>query len=623
MFAAFRDKQKEQRLFKHRAIILALFLSLLFTALVWRLWYLQVTSYDTYSNLSENNRLQLRPIAPSRGLIYDRNGVLLAENIPSFSLTLTPERVKNMERTLQFLDELIGLSIDQEQMRSNISIRRRPFEAITLKQRLNNEEIAKVMVNRNFLPGIEVEAQLMRHYPLGKSFAHILGYVARINSNEQATLDADPDLKRNYSATNFIGKMGAEKRYEQDLHGLAGYEKVETNAHGRVISVVERKDPVPGNDIALHLDARLQVLAEEQMQDWRGALVAIEVETGGILSIYSNPSFDPNLFVGGISYSDYNALRDDLDLPLFDRTTRGRYPPASTLKPFVGLAILESGSSTWAETINDKGHFQLPNDERIYRDWRREGHGLVNLERAIVESCDTYFYEMSVRTGIDDLSSFLAQFGFGRNMAYDIDYALSGILPDREWKRAHRRSFWFAGDTVNFGIGQGFTLTTPLQLATATAVLANKGKWQVPRLIYKHDDQQDIIEHGEIADIILKDPENWERMNLAMEKVVSSLRGTAHRLHDRHSYSIAAKTGTAQVVSISQEGKYDSEALQERLRDHALFIAFAPADAPKIAIAVVIENGESAGRTAGPIAKRIMDTYLNNLKLDEAKHGES
>lgn len=615
MLEAFRDKHKEQQLFKRRTIVLGVFVVALLTTLIWRLAYLQISLHEKYSDLSENNRLQLRPIPPNRGLIFDRNGVLLAENIPSYSLTLTPERVLKIDQTLDFLDDLVGLNIDRDEVKQSIRIRRRPFEAVTLKQRLTTDEIAKITVNRNFLPGIDVEARLIRHYPQGKAFAHVLGYVGRINQQEQLTLDLDPELKRNYSATHSIGKMGVEKHYEQDLHGLAGYEKVETNAHGRVIRVIERQDPVPGSNITLHLDASLQLLAEQEMQQWRGALVAIEVETGGILSIYSNPSFDPNLFVSGISFNDYNALRDNLDLPLFDRATRGRYPPASTLKPFIGLAVLEAGASSWSETINDKGRFQLPNDERVYRDWKRTGHGMVNLERAIVESCDTYFYEMAVRTGIDDLSSFLGQFGFGRNMTYDITYALEGILPDRDWKRTHRRSFWFAGDTVNFGIGQGYTLTTPLQLATATAVLANQGRWQIPRLLYQHDGQTDTIEHGDIPDIQLKDPQNWQRMNLAMEKVITSIKGTAHRLHSHSRHSIAGKTGTAQVVSISQEGKYDSEALLERQRDHALFIAFAPADKPKIAIAVVVENGESAGRTAGPVAKRIINAYLDKQEL--------
>lgn len=612
MLETFRDKHREQQLFKRRAIVLSVFVLFLLAALTWRMVYLQISLYEKYRGLSENNRLQLKPIAPTRGLIFDRNGELLAENVPSFSLTLTPERTTNLEATLSFLDELIGLDIDHEEISQNIRIRRRPFEAVTLRQRLNQEEIAKVTVNRNFLPGVDVEARLVRHYPKGKSFAHVLGYVGRINQQEQFHLDIDPELKRNYSATHSIGKLGIEKRYERDLHGTAGYERVETNAHGRVIRVVDRQDPVPGSNITLHLDARLQALAEKEMKNWRGGLVAIDVESGGVLAIYSNPSFDPNLFVGGISFSDYNNLREDLDLPLFDRTTRGRYPPASTFKPFVGLALLEAGSTHWGEYIDDTGRYQLPNDERIYRDWKRTGHGRVNLERAIVESCDTYFYEMSVRSGIDNLSPFLANFGFGRNMSYDIDNALDGILPSKEWKKIYRKSFWFPGDTVNFGIGQGFTLVTPLQLATATAVLANQGRWQIPRLLYQHDGVDDVIAHGDIPDIALKNPNNWKHMTNAMEKVISDLRGTAHSLNYKKSYNIAAKTGTAQVVGISQEGKYDSEALLERQRDHALFIAYAPAEAPKIAIAVVIENGESANRTAGPIAKSVINAYLDS-----------
>lgn len=610
---SFRDTQTERKVFRARALTIAVIIFLMMSGLVWRMAYLQITLHEKYHDLSENNRLQLRPLAPNRGLIYDRNGILLAENIPAYSLTLTPERVNNLATTLEFLHDLIGLSErDREHIERRLSQRRRPFEPVILRHRLNEEEIAKVMVNRNFLPGVDVEAQLMRHYPLGDSFAHVLGYVGRINQQDQEQFERDPDLKRRYSASHFIGKLGVERRYETDLHGEVGYEKVETNARGRVLRVVERKNPIPGSDITLHLDSRLQMRVQKEMQAMgvRGGLVAIEVETGGILSIYSNPSFDPNQFVTGISFKDYNDLRDNPDLPLFDRTTRGQYPPASTLKPFVGLAFLDSNSTNWSETISDHGWFQLPNDERIYRDWKRTGHGIVNMERAIVESCDTYFYEMAVRTGIDQISPFLGQFGFGRNMTLDVGNALPGLLPDREWKREKRRSFWFAGDTVNLGIGQGFMLTTPLQLATATAVLANRGKWQIPRLLHAHNDRPDDIPHGDIADIQLKNPADWDRMFVAMQKVITDNHGTAHRLLRNSPYPIASKTGTAQVVGISQDGKYDSEALKERLRDHALFIAFAPIDKPKIAVAVVIENGESAARTAGPIAQALINEYL-------------
>lgn len=611
MLEAFRDPQKEQKTFRNRTFFLAGFVFILLCTLVWRLTYLQITLHEKYRDLSENNRLQLRPIAPNRGLIYDRNGILLAENIPAYSLTIIPERVRNLDKTLVFLNELVGLEDNTDDIKQRIKIRRRPFETVTLRQRLNSEEIAKVMVNRQFLPGVDIEAQLVRHYPMGEAFAHVLGYVSRINQQEQSIIDADAELKRNYSATRNIGKQGIEKQYERDLHGEVGFAKIETNAHGRVIRTIGRQSPTPGHNINLHLDSRLQLLAQSELKGKRGALVAIEVATGGILSIYSNPSFDPNLFVGGISVKNYDQLRDDPDLPLFDRTTRGRYPPASTLKPFIGLAILESGSSNWGENIQDLGQYQLPNDERIYRDWKRGGHGLVNLERAIIESCDTYFYEMGMRSGIDNLSGFLAQFGFGQNMSYDLPHAQDGILPSRDWKRNARRSFWFPGDTVNFSIGQGFTLVTPLQLATATAVLANHGRWQIPRLLAAHDNTLDDIAHGALADIQLKDPKNWERMSQAMEKVISSPHGTAYRLKSASEFTIAAKTGTAQVVGISQTGKYDSEALKERQRDHALFIAFAPAKKPQIAIAVIVENGESAGRTAGPIAQRIINEYLS------------
>ncbi len=612
---SFRDKSAERRLFRSRALTLAVFIFLMLCVLAWRMTYLQINLYEKYKDLSENNRIQLRPIAPNRGLIYDRNGILLAENIPSYSLTLVPERVRDMEQTIAFLDKLIGISErDREQFDKRQGFRRRPFEPVVLRHKLSEDDIAKVMVNRFYLPGVDVEAQLVRHYPQGKTFAHVLGYVGRINQQEQAALDTDPDTKRRYSDTQFIGKLGVERRYEQDLHGEVGYQKVETNARGRVIQVIERQDPVPGQDITLHLDSRLQKLAEQEMKGMRGALVAIEVATGGIISLYSNPSFDPNLFVTGISHKDYSDLRDNPDLPLFDRTIRGQYPPASTLKPFVGLAALNSGITSWSETIDDPGWYKLENDERLYRDWKRIGHGKVNLQRAIVESCDTYFYDVAVRAGIDNISPFLAQFGFGRNMTLDISNALPGLLPDRDWKRAKRGSFWYAGDTVNLGIGQGFMLVTPMQLATATAVLANRGTWQVPRLILAHNDTPDEIPHGDIPDLQLKNPQDWEQMYHAMEQVVSGTHGTARRLMSKLRYPIAGKTGTAQVVGIKQDEEYDSESLRERWRDHALFIAFAPVEKPEIAIAVVIENGESAGRTAGPIAQSIINEYLGGAE---------
>lgn len=612
---SFRDKIAERRLFRARAITLGLFIFFLLCGLAWRMSYLQIELHEKYKNLSENNRVQLRPLAPNRGLIYDRNGILLAENIPSYSLTIVAERVKDLDQTLIFLNDLIEISErDREQFDKRLNFRRRPFEPVVLRYRLSEEEIAKVLVNRFYLPGVDVEAQLVRYYPNGNSFAHVLGYVGRINEKDQALLDTDADVKRRYSATQYIGKTGIERRYEEDLHGEVGYQKVETNARGRILSVIEQQDPVPGKDLTLHLDARLQKLAEREMTGRRGAVVAIEVDTGGIVALYSNPAFDPNSFVTGISHKDYSDLRDDPDQPLFDRATRGQYPPASTLKPFIGLAALNAGTTNWNDSIRDQGWYKLENDERLYRDWKKGGHGRVDLETAVVESCDTYFYDVAVRTGIDGITPFLAQFGFGRDMTLDVISALPGLLPDREWKKAHRRGSWYAGDTVNLGIGQGFMLVTPLQLATATAVLANRGKWQIPRLIYAHNEIEDIIKHGDIPDIQLRNPDNWNRMFKAMANVINSQHGTARRLLGNMQFPMAAKTGTAQVVGIKQDEEYDSEALRERLRDHALFISFAPVDKPQIAIAVIVENGESAGKTAGPIAQSIINEYLGGAE---------
>ncbi|ASP40734.1 penicillin-binding protein 2 [Bacterioplanes sanyensis] len=611
MDASFRDKSAEKRLFQIRALVLAVIILALLGTLAWRMAHLQITEHEKYKDLSENNRIAMRPVAPTRGLIYDRNGVLLAENIPSYSLTLVPERVDDIDTTLAEVERLIGLSErDREAFEQRLELRRSPYEPVVVRHRLDEEEIAQILVNRFFLPGLEVEAQLVRHYPLGESFAHVLGYVGRINAKDQGRIESDEEQKRRYSATHHIGKIGIERRYEDLLHGEVGYQKVETNARGRVIRVLEQQDPIPGQDLTLHLDARLQQRAQQEMQGFRGAAVAIDVNTGGILAFYSNPGFDPNLFVTGISYKDYGDLSNDPDLPLFDRAARGQYPPASTLKSFVGLALLESGVADWNTTIRDPGWFKIDNYDRVYRDWKRSGHGTVDMHKAMVESCDTYFWELSVRMGIDQLSPFLGQFGFGRDTSVDVINALPGLLPDREWKRHHRGSFWFAGDTVNMSIGQGFMKATPLQMATATAVLAAHGRWHLPRLLAATNGEAFEPEQSPPPDIELKDPQGWQRMAKSMEDVIIGAHGTGWRLRKTLKVPMAGKTGTAQVVGIKQNEEYDSEALAERLRDHALFTAFAPVDKPQIAIAVIVENGESAGTTAGPIAQALINQYL-------------
>ncbi len=607
---SFRDRMAEQKLFRSRAIFMAVFIFALLSLLAGRMAYLQVVLHDKYQDLSENNRIQLRPVAPNRGLIYDRNGILLAENIPSYSLTLIKERVKDIDETLDYLKNLIDISErDEEQFRKRLKYSRRPYQPVVVKHKLDEKEIAQIMVNRYYLPGIDVEARLVRHYPEGETSVHALGYVGRINEREEERLD-----RKQYSATKHVGKLGIERRYETELHGQVGYQKVETNARGRILRVIEQEDPIPGKDLVLHLDQRLQNAAAEAMKGYRGAVVAIDVATGGILTQYSNPSYDPNSFVTGISHTEYSGLRNDPDLPLFNRAIRGQYPPASTLKPFLGLSFLDAGAVTWEDKVEDNGWYQLENDERLYRDWKRTGHGHVNLHDAMMESCDTYFYDGAFKTTVDKISPFLAQFGFGRNMALDVPNALPGLLPDREWKKNKRRRSWYAGDTLNLGIGQGFMLATPMQLATATAMLAAKGKWHTPRLMETIGGVSEVENMKKLDDIELKDPEDWDKMFKAMEDVIVGSRGTGRALRYNLNFRMAGKTGTSQVVSIAQNEEYDSETIAERNRDHALFIAFAPVENPTIAIAVIVENGESAGRTAGPVAKQVIQEYLEGAQ---------
>jgi len=608
MSFASKDARVEKEIFAKRAYLAGFFVFVLLCVLAGRMVFLQITQYELYASKSENNRVQLKTVEPIRGLIFDRNGVLLAENLPSHSLTIVPERVKDMQKTLGLIQALIGISDDErESFEKRVKSYRRPYEAIPLKYQLEEDEIAKIMVNDFFLPGVQVEAELVRHYPMGKDFAHVLGYVGQMNEAEKKRLDPIQ-----YKVTRRIGKIGIERYYEKELHGQVGYQKVETNAQGRILKVLEKQNSIPGKNLILNLDARLQRTAMEAFEGRRGSLVAMDPNTGGVLAMVSTPSFDPNLFVNGISYKDYNALRDSLDMPLFDRSTRGQYPPGSTMKPFIGLGFLESGVTSWQEEIKDPGWYMLENDERVYRDWKRTGHGEhIHLRDAIIQSCDTYFYEMSFRTGIDRLYPFLAQFGFGQNTGLDIGNALPALLPDREWKKAYRGRSWYAGDTLNLALGQGFMLATPLQLATATSVYAARGEWHRAKLV-QFIDGVPVQETTKPDNIVLKNPANWDEMDRAMEGVITHYQGTARGLKHNLNYSMAAKTGTAQVVGIKQNEEYDSEALLERQRDHALFVSFAPVDNTQIAVAAVVENGESAGKAAGPIAKKVTDRYLND-----------
>jgi len=600
-----KDHEKDARLVRSRVVVGALLVLALICVLIVRLYYLQVVQYDSHSTLSENNRVHVQPIPPTRGLIYDRNGVVIADNRPSFSLTMTRERAGDWHQVLDTIVEVLQLTPeDRTLFEKRTKQGRRPFEPVPILFELNEEQIARIAVNQFRLPGVEVVAQLVRHYPQGAHFAHSVGYVGRINEKEIKTLD-----KVNYSGTHHIGKTGIERFYEAELHGQVGYEEVETNARGRVLRVLKRTDPIPGKDIVLSLDIKLQEAAEEALAGRRGAVVALNPLTGEVLAMVSQPSFDPNLFVTGIGFKAYAELRDSIDRPLFNRILRGLYPPGSTIKPAVAIAGLDSGVVTASTRVFDPGYYQLPNYDHKYRNWNRSGDGFVDLDSAIMRSNDTYFYDLAHKLGIDRLSTYMNQFGIGQKVSLDMFEESAGLMPSREWKRATRRQAWFPGETLILGIGQGYMQSTPLQLAQATALIASKGKWNRPHLA-KTIEGVPPVDPNPMPDIVLRDPSNWGKVNHAMQQVVHGARGPARVAGVGAQYLIAGKSGTAQVVAIKQGEKYDRSKVQERHRDHALFVGFAPANNPQIAVSVMIENGEAGSRVASPVVRSVMDAWL-------------
>ncbi|MFZ6047495.1 penicillin-binding protein 2 [Pseudomonas sp. CR3202] len=600
-----KDHEKDARLVRQRVIVGAVAVLMLTCALIARLYYLQVIQYEYHSAQSEKNRIHVQPIPPTRGLIFDRNGVIVADNRPSFSLSVTRERAGDWQKTLDVIVEVLELTPDDRVLfEKRMKQGRRPFEPVPILFELTEEQIARVAVNQFRLPGVEVVAQLVRHYPQGAHFAHSVGYVGRINEKELKQLDST-----NYAGTHHIGKTGIERFYEAQLHGEVGYEEVETNARGRVLRVLKRTDPKPGTDLVLTLDVRLQEAAEQALAGRRGAIVAIEPSSGDVLAMVSQPSFDPNPFVTGISFKSYAELRDSIDRPLYNRVLRGLYPPGSTIKPMVAVSGLDAGVVTPASRVFDPGFYQLPNYDHKYRNWNRSGDGWVNMETAIMRSNDTYFYDLAHKMGIDRLHDYMSRFGFGQRVALDMFEESSGLMPSREWKRARYRQAWFPGETLILGIGQGYMQATPLQLAQAVALMANRGKWIRPHLA-KTIEGQPPVDPEPMPDIVLRDPKYWDYGRIGMEQVVHGARGTAHKVGATSVYRIAGKSGTAQVVAIKQGEKYDRNKLQERHRDHALFVAFAPAEDPKIAVAVMVENGESGSGVAAPVVKQVMDAWL-------------
>ncbi len=602
-----KDHLNEAGIVQRRIILATVVIVLLSGVLLARMFWLQVVQYEHHATLSENNRVHVQPIPPARGRIYDRNGVVLAENRPSFSLNITRERVPDLETTVALLQSLLELDDeDINQLHRRLGQRRRPFEAVPVMFNLTEDQIARIAVNQFRLPGIEVQASFVRHYPQAEHFAHAVGYVGRINEREMETID-----RVAYAGTHYIGKTGVERFYEHLLHGKVGYEEVETNARGRVLRVLKRTEPESGRDLTLHLDSRLQAVAEEALGNRRGAVVAIEPKTGGVLAYVSQPSFNPNLFVTGISHADYGELRDSIDQPLFNRVVRGLYPPGSTIKQIVALAGLDYGVTTRTARVYDPGFYQLPNNSHKYRNWNRYGDGWVDMELAMARSNDTYFYDLAHKLGIDRMHEFMTKFGLGTRVSLDIFEESAGLMPSREWKRASRRQPWYPGETLITGIGQGYMLSTPLQLAHSTALIANRGVWKRPRLLADADgqgpDESDTPEN-----VVLRNPSDWDFIIRTMETVMHGERGTARSAAAGAPYRMAGKTGTAQVVAIAQGARYDSAALRERHRDHALFVGFAPVDDPQIAVAVMVENGESGSGVAAPVAKQVMDAWLLN-----------
>ncbi|MEZ5560869.1 MAG: penicillin-binding protein 2 [Pseudomonadales bacterium] len=614
-----KDSSRERQVFSARVLLVLVLAVALMGTLVLRMVQLQVWEYEAYQTRSDENRIQVQPLAPPRGLIYDRNGELLADNRAVSSLNVVQERVQDMPALLEHIATLVSVTPeDLASFESRLKRTRRPFEPVALKLNLSEEEVARLAVHRHELAGIEITTQLVRHYPFDGLFAHSVGSVRRITEEDLQRLDPVQ-----YSATRFVGKRGVERFYETSLHGEVGYQQVEIDAHGRVRQVLNIRPPVAGENITLQLDSRLQIAATAALGERRGAVVAMDPRSGGVLAMVSNPSYDPNLFVMGMSDAQYRELSTSRKTPLFNRAVNGQYAPGSTFKPVVGLAALASGVTNWTEAIEDRGWFKLPGQDRIYRDWswtvgNSGGQGHVDLHRAIYRSANVFFYDLATRMDIDDLARFARQFGLGSNVAVDIADASDGLVPDRIWKRGAKGEIWYPGDSVNMGIGQGNLLVTPLQLATMASAIANRGHPVRPRMLLSSD--QPLVESDPplpLPAIAGPTPDDWERMVDAMEDVVHrgnqgyGGNGTAWYYIGRDiAYRMAGKSGTAQVVEIRQGEEYDAEELDEYNRKHAWFIAFAPADDPVIAVSVLVENGGGGSAVAAPVAREVLDAYL-------------
>lgn len=596
-----KDHFKESQLYLNRAIIAAVLVFIVVIILIIRLVYLQISQHDVYKTLSLNNQVRIVPITPNRGLIFDRNGVLLAENMPAFSLELTPERTPNIGAALKAINDIMPITdTERQQFYKQLKYKRRN-ESIPIRIKLSEEEVAKFSVEKHRMPGVDIVARLIRHYPFGENLAHALGYIGPISEKDLTQINP-----ANYRGTYNIGKIGIEKFYEDVLHGTTGYQHVETDAKGRTIRILNRIPPVSGSDLYLSLDNRLQSAAIEALKDLKGAIVAIDPNNGEILALVSNPAFDPNLFTQGIDVQTYAALQNSPDRPLFNRAIRGQYPPGSTVKPMVALQGLELGTVTPQFQIFDPGWYKLNGVGRMYRDWiyfaRRHGHGTVDMEKAIAQSCDTYFFTLAHKLGVKNLHNIFTRFGLGKITNIDTTGEAAGLAPNAEWKKRVYKEDWYPGDTLNIGIGQGMLLATPLQVAQFAAIIANRGKGFEPHFAIKQQPKA-------IPPVILKQDKNWDIIINGMQKVVQP-GGTANRISQKLTYTIAGKTGTAQVFNLKQHEKYEVNKIKAYLRDHSWFIAFAPVENPQIALAVLVENKYK--KVGADVARVVLDSYFHS-----------
>ncbi|MDD5460567.1 MAG: penicillin-binding protein 2 [Methylococcales bacterium] len=603
-----KDNSGENRLFLNRVVAAFIAITLLTSGLIVRLVYLQIVGHEHYSSLAKDNSIKIVPLVPTRGIIYDRHGKILAENLPSYSLELTPEKVPDLDGTLSRLQKLLDIPDEKIELYQKLRKRQKWFTSTPLLLNMNNEELAKFAVAMPFFPGVDIQTRLIRHYPYSDLASHVIGYVGRINEAELKDLPI-----AEYRGSTHIGKLGIEGSYETQLHGKTGYAEIETNVQARLLNTINEKVPDPGANLYLTLDIDLQKTAYDALGTFNGAVVAIEIKTGGVLVFASRPGFDPNPFVVGIANDVFQALQLSENQPLYNRALRGLYPPGSTIKPFIALAGLEYDAISPEHNILCPGYYQIPGVSHQYRDWKKGGHGSVNLNKAITESCDVYFYRLASTLGIDHIHSFLQKLGFGEKTGIDLIGEKAGLLPSREWKRSRKNQAWYPGETLITGIGQGYLQISPLQLARATATLANRGSVVTPFLVNKIATARNTLPGPEIHQqtIPLK-PANVNTVIEAMINVVHSPRGTAKGINTNISYQIAGKTGTAQVLGIKQNAKYNENEIDFKFRDHALFIAFAPADDPKIAVAVVVENGGHGGSVAAPIAGQVIKQYLQD-----------